>query len=127
MTDLKLAGGLDRHEVLEIIPAVEQKSEHPIAQAIVRAAQQEQIELIEPAEFNSLTGYGVSAIVNGRRVLVGADGLMRREGVDLAGLAGVGASLAQAGKTPLYAAIDKKIAAVPCSCRPSEAYDTRSD
>ena len=112
MTDLKLASGRGRHEILELIAAVEQKSEHPIAQAIVRAAQQEQIELVEPAEFNSLTGYGVSALVNGRRVLVGADRLMRREGVDVAGLAGVGASLAQAGKTPLYAAIDGKIAAV---------------
>ncbi|MCA0871643.1 heavy metal translocating P-type ATPase [Seohaeicola saemankumensis] len=109
LTDLTLADGFDRAQVLRLVAGVERNSEHPIAQAIVRA------EGESPGEaegFTSITGHGVSAVVDGRRVLVGADRLMRREGIDMGALAGAGAALGQAGKTPLYAAIDGRIAAV---------------
>ena len=112
LTDLQLADGFDRADVLALVGSVEQTSEHPIAAAIVRAARAEGLDLPQPKGFSSITGHGVQAKVGDRIVLVGADRLMRREGIDLGALAAIGAGLGQAGKTPLYAAIDGRIAAV---------------
>ncbi|MDJ0629697.1 MAG: heavy metal translocating P-type ATPase [Rhodobacter sp.] len=112
LTDLELADGFDRSDVLRLVAAVEASSEHPIAEAIVRAAEREGIDLPEVERFASITGYGVQADVDGRTVLIGADRLMARENVDYESLKDRGDALARKGRTPLYAAIDKKIAAV---------------
>ena len=112
LTDLIVADGMTEHTVLCLVAAVEATSEHPIATAITRAAETRGLTLPKPAGFDSITGYGVQAIVEGHRVLIGADRLMAREGVEIGGLAERGADLAAKGKTPLYAAIDGRIAAV---------------
>ncbi|MGB3312851.1 MAG: heavy metal translocating P-type ATPase, partial [Albidovulum sp.] len=112
LTDLILADGFERPEVLRLLAAAEQRSEHPIARAIQQAAEQEHVEPVEAESFESLTGFGVAARIDGRQVLVGADRLMVGRKVDHSTLAGAGASLAERGKTPLYAAIDGRIAAV---------------
>ncbi|MHC0053601.1 heavy metal translocating P-type ATPase [Actibacterium sp. D379-3] len=112
LTDMSLAQGFDRAEVLGLVASVEQSSEHPVARAILRAAQAEGIELPAARDFTSVTGYGVRATVGGRAVLVGADRLMVREGIGLGDLAEAGHALGAAGKTPLYAAVDGRIAAV---------------
>jgi Cu+-exporting ATPase len=112
LTDLVLADGFERAEVLARIGAVEALSEHPVAEAIVRAARAEGVSLAEAGDFSSITGYGVSAVVDGARVLVGADRFMRREGIDIALLCDRETELARRGRTALYAAIGGKIAAV---------------
>ena len=112
LTDIILRDGLEENQVLKLIAAVEQSSEHPIAKAIVQAAQERGLDLPTPERFNSLTGFGVSASVDGHEVLVGADRLMEREGIALGDLFGEGSALATHGKTPLYAAVDGQIAAV---------------
>lgn len=112
LTDLNLADGFSYNKVLGLVAAVERNSEHPIAEAIVRAAQNKGIALPDIQDFASITGYGVQATVDGRTVLVGADRLMTKEGIDLGHLQSVGDSLGRDGKTPLYAAVDGKIAAV---------------
>lgn len=112
LTDLILAGGQTEDEVLRLVAAVEQSSEHPIAKAIVAAAEAREIKLPDADSFDSITGFGVQASVGGRQVLIGADRFMEREGVDLGALAGKSGSLASKGKTPLYAAVDGQIAAV---------------
>jgi Cu+-exporting ATPase len=111
LTDLVLADGAERSQVLRLVAAVEAGSEHPIAQAILRAARAEELEVPEVSDFTSITGYGVRAMVEGRAVLVGADRLMTREGVDAGRLGDAGAVLGRDGRTPLYAAIDGRIAA----------------
>lgn len=63
-------------------------------------------------DFSSITGYGVSAMIEGCKVLVGADRLMAREGVDLDDTHTIAEQLGKGGKTPLYAAIDGRLAAV---------------
>ncbi len=80
LTDLVLVDGFDRVEVLALVAAVEAQSEHPIAEAIVRAAQAEGAASHTVDAFESITGYGVRAQVAGRDVLIGADRLMAREG-----------------------------------------------
>ncbi|MBS1302945.1 copper-translocating P-type ATPase [Loktanella sp. SALINAS62] len=112
MTDLVLADGFARNEVLSLIAAVESQSEHPVAEAIVRAAQSEGVGRAEADQFESITGYGVRARVSGHDVLVGADRLMAREGLDPGGLTKAEADLAARGRTALYAAIDGRVAAV---------------
>ncbi|UWQ90393.1 heavy metal translocating P-type ATPase [Rhodobacteraceae bacterium M382] len=112
LTDLSVADGFSRDEVLRLVAAVERDSEHPIAEAIVRAAGNEGIALPDIGDFASITGYGVCAQVDERSVLVGADRLMTREGIDLETLYSAGEALGAEGKTPLYAAVDGRIAAV---------------
>jgi len=112
LTDLTAAPGYDRDDVLRLVAAVEVASEHPIAEAIVRAAKGKGMSLPKVDDFNSITGYGVQAQVEGKTILIGADRLMTREGVSLGSLASDGAALGKKGKTPLYAAIDGQAAAV---------------
>lgn len=112
LTDLTITAGYQEADVLRIVASVEAMSEHPIATAIVRRAEQSGLTLAEVAEFNSITGYGVSALIEGRKILVGADRFMIREGIALDTVQSVGDALGDEGKTPLYAAIDGRLAAV---------------
>nr|WP_148663501.1 heavy metal translocating P-type ATPase [Bosea vaviloviae] len=112
LTDLSVAPGFAEDEVLRLVASVESRSEHPVAEAIVAAARLRGFALAEPAEFAAEPGFGVKAKVEGRAIEVGADRLMRRLGLDLAAFADQAGQLAAAGKTPLYAAIDGKLAAI---------------
>ncbi len=112
LTDLILAEGFDRAETLALVAAVEAQSEHPIAEAIVRAARAEGGGRHDVESFESITGYGVRARVAGRDVLVGADRLMTREGLAIGTLADAERRLAEQGRTALFAAIDGRVAAV---------------
>ncbi|EKA5654259.1 gold/copper-translocating P-type ATPase GolT [Salmonella enterica] len=112
LTDLDVAGGFERREVLVKVAAVESRSEHPIARAIVVSAEEEGIALPGMSGFESVTGMGVYATVDGTRVDVGADRYMREIGVDISGFATTAERLGQEGKSPLYAAIDGQLAAI---------------
>lgn len=112
LTDLTVSNGFEQDEVLRLVAAVEAISEHPIAEAIVRAAKAKGLELPKVTDFASVTGFGVQAEVEGKIILIGADRFMVREKVELGSLASSGAALGKKGKTPLYAAIDGHAAAV---------------
>jgi P-type Cu+ transporter len=111
LTDLEVVGGADRDETLRLVAAVEAASEHPIAEAIVRAAEARGLDLPRARDFDSLTGKGVQAMVDGRIILVGTARLMREEGIDTSSLAATVQSLAERGRTPLFAAIDGRLQA----------------
>ncbi|EFV3650524.1 gold/copper-translocating P-type ATPase GolT [Salmonella enterica] len=112
LTDLDVASGFERREVLAKVAAVESRLEHPIARAIVVSAEEEGIALPGMNGFESVTGMGVYATVDGTRVDVGADRYMREIGVDISGFATTAERLGQEGKSPLYAAIDGQLAAI---------------
>tara|TARA_R100001369_G_scaffold28575_2_gene51340 strand:+ start:4151 stop:6661 length:2511 start_codon:yes stop_codon:yes gene_type:complete len=111
LTDTNMTDGFDRNDVLALVAAAEGASEHPIASAIVRAAQAQGLVLPEVSAFQSITGLGISATVAERTVLVGADRLMTREGVDMTA-APSATALADRGRSPLYVAIDGQLAAL---------------
>ncbi|GGG33696.1 copper-translocating P-type ATPase [Caldovatus sediminis] len=111
LTDLVPAPGFDEAEVLALIAAVEARSEHPVGEAIVEAARRRGLPVADAEGFEAIPGYGVAATVNGRRVAVGADRHMARLGLDVAAFAGAAARLADEGRTPLYAAVDGRLAA----------------
>lgn len=112
LTDLALAAGFERSEVLARVATVEAMSEHPIAQAIVNAAKAEGATLGNLDKFESVTGFGVRALVDGQRVEIGADRYMERLGLDVGVFDGEAVRLGTEGKTPLYAAIDGRLAAM---------------
>ena len=112
LTDLQLMAGFGRDRVLGQIAAVEDKSEHPIARAIVDAAKAEGITLPVIDGFESITGFGVKAKVAGDLVQVGADRYMRELGLETAPFAAVAERLGNDGKSPLYAAINGQLAAI---------------
>jgi Au+-exporting ATPase len=112
LTDLEAAPGVERTRVLAMIAAAESRSEHPIARAIVEAAEQEGFDLPAITEFASVTGMGVRATVAGVRVEVGADRYMRSLGLDVDSFRQSAETLGQEGKSPLYAAIDGRLAAI---------------
>ena len=112
LTDLVLADGFDRGGVLSRIAAVEAKSEHPIARAIVEASEAEGLSLPTLASFDSVTGFGVTAEVDATRIEIGADRFMAKLGHDVSQFAQTAARLADEGKSPLYAAIGGRLAAI---------------
>ncbi|MEM7710408.1 MAG: heavy metal translocating P-type ATPase [Pseudomonadota bacterium] len=112
MTDLDVADGFDPADVLARVAAGEAKSEHPIARAIVAAAEAEGLDLPEVASFESVTGMGVSAMVGGRPIEIGADRYMVSLGYDVSVFTEAAERLCDEGKTPLYAAVGGKLAAI---------------
>ncbi len=112
LTDIEVLPGFDPDSVLRLVAAMEARSEHPVATAIVAEARRRGIALPEASEFDAVPGFGVRGVVEGRRVEAGADRLMRQLGLDPGALAGPAARLADEGKTPLYVAVDGTVAAL---------------
>jgi len=112
LTDLEIAPGLDKGRVLASVAAVESRSEHPIARAIVEFVSKDGIDLPEMTHFESVTGMGVRAMVDSARVEVGADRFMRELGLDIGHFGPTAERLGQEGKSPLYAAINGQLAAI---------------
>ncbi|CDZ60868.1 heavy metal translocating P-type ATPase [Neorhizobium galegae] len=112
LTDLVTAEGFAGDEVLALVASVEAQSEHPIAEAIVKAAEAKGLAVPKAEKFASVTGYGIEAEVGGRKISVGADRYMEKLGLSVEVFAETAARLGDEGKTPLYAAVDGKLAAV---------------
>lgn len=112
LTDFHVQDGFERDQVLQIVASVEAKSEHPIALAIVKAAEDENIEFLSVTAFDSVTGSGIKAEVDGQAVQIGADRYMHEIGVNVSAFEQEAARLGNEGKTPIYVAIGQKLAAI---------------
>lgn len=112
LTDLIAAPGFEETEILRLVASVERRSEHPVAEAIVTAAGTRGLSLADVRDFKAEPGFGVAAVADGRRVAVGADRYMRQLALDAALFADDAVRLGDEAKTPLYAAIDGRLAAI---------------
>ena len=101
-----------RPDLLRIAASAERGSEHPLGEAIVRAAQASGLELAEPAKFEAFAGHGIAAEVEERRVLLGNLRLMEQERVDLNGLVPQFEELQAEAKSAIWLAVDGQAAAL---------------
>ncbi|HHN77574.1 MAG TPA: heavy metal translocating P-type ATPase, partial [Phycisphaerales bacterium] len=104
--------GEDKAVLCAILAAAERGSEHPLAEAIVEGLEADAAERFEASDFQSITGKGIVATVNGKRVAVGSPALMHDEGVDIAGLTEAAEKQRREGATAMFAAVDGKPAAL---------------
>ncbi|MBT3360830.1 MAG: cadmium-translocating P-type ATPase [Rhodospirillales bacterium] len=112
MTDFRIMGDTDADDVLALVAAAEKRSEHPIADAVVRAAETKGLDLPDVGKFAAEPGFGIEAEIEGRVVQVGAGRYMKKIGVDLADAEETAATFAEDGNTPIFAAIDGQLAAL---------------
>jgi len=113
LTTIIVSGWLEENELLAAAAAIEQQSEHPLASAIVRGAQDRDLTLAKVADFQSSTGGGVSGEVNGKRVLVGNPQFLKAQNVrDLDALEAKATELQAYGKTAIFVAIEGRAASI---------------
>jgi Cu+-exporting ATPase len=112
VTDLIVLNGFDKKAILRVAASVENKSEHPLGAAIVEYARTNEIVLTTPANFNSITGQGVVAVIDEHLVAIGNQKLMIDHHVEIEDSEEVLRKLTQASKTPVFMAFDGKLAAI---------------
>jgi len=104
--------GFSEDEVLRLVAAAERESEHPLAEAVVKAARSRSLTLPAVESFEAVPGHGALAVVEGKRLTIGNGRLLTRENVSLNGLGPQAAELAGHGRTTVQVAIDGKAVAV---------------
>lgn len=114
VTDIIVGNGWQsgRDQLLQLAASVERGSEHPLGEAIVRAAREQGLSLSEPTGFQAIAGHGVSAEINGRKVLLGNARLMERENVSLNGLDEQIKQLQNQAKTAMWIAVNGQASGV---------------
>jgi Cu+-exporting ATPase len=112
LTDLVAVEGSSEDELLRLAAAAERSSEHPLGEAIVAGARERGLSLPEPSEFESITGGGLRASVDGRRLLIGTRRLLADAGVDTGALEPAAHELEGEGKTAILIALDERSAGV---------------
>ncbi len=112
LTDAVAVGDLAEDELVRLVASAERSSEHPLAQAIINGAEQRGVSLTEPREFESLTGRGIRAQVDGYSLLVGTRRLLDESGVHAPALGQIAERLEENGKTAMFAAVNGQPAGV---------------
>jgi len=113
LTDIvAVSGVIDRNELLQLVASAERSSEHPLAEAIVQGAQERGLALLDTTSFEALPGYGITAVVNGRALLIGTRRLMSERNVAAGDLEQAMDELEMSGKTAMLVAVDSQAAGV---------------
>jgi Cu2+-exporting ATPase len=104
--------GINEKDLLRLVAGVERESEHPLAEAIVRAAEARGLDPPRAEAFEAVAGHGALATVEGRRLAVGNARLLEREKISLDGLAERATELAGEGRTVVHVALDGRATAL---------------
>jgi len=112
LTDLLPLSDFNRSDLLQLIASAEQHSEHPLAQAILEAAEEEELDLLPVSHFEAIVGRGLSAQVEGRQLLVGNESLMKEKSIDSSAFQEQLLELSQDGKTAMFVAIDGQLTGI---------------
>ena len=118
---IETIGGIDENELLALTAAVEARSEHPLAHAIVSAANERKLTLGEPENFEVQVGAGISALVGGRAVVIGNAAQMQRISVDPAPLNNAAEARRREGAGVMLIAVDGKLAGLVAVADPIRA------
>ncbi|MST32240.1 heavy metal translocating P-type ATPase [Acidimicrobiaceae bacterium USS-CC1] len=108
VTDIRSVAGVTEDDLLRLVASVERNSEHPLAGAIVKAAEQRSLELGEPVRFEAIAGLGLTARIEDHELAVGNARLLEQAGLSVDGLRPQAGDLAAEGKTVTYVAVDDR-------------------
>jgi Cu+-exporting ATPase len=108
VTDVIASKDSTRQEILTLAASAEKGSEHPLGEAIVRRAKEEHSILLEPKGFQAIAGYGIEAMIDSKKILLGNPRLMEERKIALNGLSQEAERLSNEGKTPVFLAVDGK-------------------
>jgi P-type Cu+ transporter len=109
VTRTELMPGVSEADLLRVAAAAERGSEHPLAEAIVRHADDLGVEAIEAGSFEAVPGRGVRAVVDGATVVAGTEEFLREAGIDPDPLAGAASAIAAAGASPVFVGRDGRL------------------
>jgi len=112
VSTVEAVGDASEEQVLQLAASIESGSEHPLAAAILMAAEQRRIKLEKAKQFAAVAGHGVMATINGRRVLFGNKALMDQQGVSCTRFSDRLEQLSALGQTPMLLAVDNNIAGI---------------
>ena len=112
LTDLLPLGAFNRSDLLRLVASAEQHSEHPLAQAILEAAEEEELDLLPVSHFEAIIGRGLSAQVEGKHLLVGNESLMKEKNIDSSAFQEQLLELSKEGKTAMFVAIDGQLTGI---------------
>ena len=108
VTDIITTNEISQEELLRLSASAEKGSEHPLGEAIVNAANERQLELINTQEFVAISGQGIEVVLQNKVMLLGNKRLMQNKNIEIS-LKAESDKLAQEGKTPMYIAVDGKL------------------
>lgn len=111
VTDIVVVNGFDRDELLKLAASAERGSEHPLGEAIVNGAKEKNIELLDVEHFEAIPGHGIEVRIQGKEILLGNKKLMNDRNIKIT-LQDESDRLASEGKTPMFIAIDNKLAGI---------------
>ena len=112
VTDIITANNITEDELLKIAASAEKSSEHPLGEAIVRKCEEKNLGFYKVDKFMAIPGYGIEVIIENKDVLLGNIKLMKDKSIDIENLDIESDKLACEGKTPMYIAINNKIAGI---------------
>ena len=112
VTNVVTFNNLKEEVLLQLAASVEYLSEHPLGLAIVDEAKNRNLDLLEVKDFSSLTGLGISSIVDGKTILIGNEKLMLENNIDTKNSVEKAEKYASEGKTPLFIAVDSELAGI---------------
>ncbi|MBY6785531.1 heavy metal translocating P-type ATPase [Clostridium botulinum] len=109
VTDILVSEGVDEKYLLQVAATAEKGSEHPLGEAIVKKAEEENLELFQGKDFRAIPGKGIEVIIEDKKVLLGNLRLMEEYEVEIKDFMDKSHKLSKEGKTPMFIAIENKI------------------
>lgn len=112
VTDIVAVGDINKDYLLQLAASAEKGSEHPLGEAIVKSAEEKDLEFKKIEGFKAIPGHGIEVSIDGKDILLGNRKLMLERNISLGDLEETSHKLASEGKTPMYAAIDNNLAGI---------------
>jgi Cu+-exporting ATPase len=118
LTEIIAAGGFDSEQILGWVASIEKHSEHPLAEAIVEGAKEQNIASTDVNDFQSVTGKGVTAVIDGKKMALGNSKMMRQAGTEITDFFAQADKLREQGQTVMLFSVDAKPAGLVCVADP---------
>lgn len=112
VTDVVVANGISQSDLLQLAASAEKGSEHPLGEAIVKGAEEQGLEFKKLDSFKAIPGHGIEVDIEGKHLLLGNRKLMVESKISLENLEETSDKLAEEGKTPMYIAMDNRLAGI---------------